>query len=448
VSDVQSLCAYIQCAPDEHYRSIAALTAQDWAQSTSSITFNGAAPSVGLRGKIALFHATARRLCNLEPWPFAAAAPTNAPVVPPANAPGSLMTGASRINLPVINLGKVLDQRMNDEVTYLDAADILTMNARYVQVMETMPPANKAVTREQLTALEFTLGQGRVPYADCAIYGRYGHRRARAMAFKGMVTTAGGTLHMTEILGPPTLELWKESYDCLFTALIMLDAVRRPQLAAYRSKICLLHAQYGPKCWALLYQADVRCRSELMDTLRIRLQTKHNACIAQGIPSSFDNARPWDSVWAAATMDKDFWEEEFKVHAMMIVTNATRSADVVENDAAIAAGASSASLTPGTSTEPRAKAKAAQGPKNGKGGVCAAFNRGQCNGKTCSRGQGKHQCSLCSNPNHGVASCPRVGQDSTQSPANDKAREKQFGGGGKKREWDNKKPGWNKKNKH
>jgi hypothetical protein len=448
VSDVQSLCAFMQASPDEHYRSIAMLTPADWATATVDIKFNGVKPSIVLRGKIALFHVTARRLCNLEPWPQTALpAQMVGNLPPPLPNTNQMLAGPARINLPVLNIGKVLDQRMSDEVTFLEATDVLVMNARYIQVMETPPPTSKSVTREQLTALKFTMEQGRVIYADFAIFGKHQTRRARAMAFKGLIITAGGTLHNTEILGPATLELWKESYDCLFTALIMLDAVRRPQLAAYRAKICLLHAQYGPQCWALLYQADVRCRSELMDTLRYQLQAKHNATLAQGLPSAFDDTRPWDGVWAAAVLNTEFWDEEFKHWALMIATKSARTADVVENDAAIASASSHSTLVTGPAWEHKARATPKVAGKPKKEGVCAPFNKGSCSGNTCSRGLGKHQCSICSQASHGAFACPRVGQDPKQAPGNDKARDDQFG---KKRGdgWKNRgKNDWNKKHK-
>ena len=431
------------------------LSEADWLTATLNITFNGVGPSIVLRGKIALFHMTARRLCNLAPWPQAglpAAMANNLP--PPLPLPqavnqaiAAFVGGPARVNLPVTNIGKVLDQRMSDEVTYLDATEILTMNARYIQVMEVPPPTSKSVTREQITALKFTLDQGRVPHTDFAIWGKHQTRTARAMAFKGLIMQAGGTLHVQEILGPATLELWKECYDCLFTALIMLDAVRRPQLAAYRAKICLLHAQYGPKCWALLYQADVRCRCELMDELRYRLTARHNALITQGLVSTFDITRPWDSVWSAAVLETDFWDTEFKHHALMIVTGTARSGDVVDNDAAISWAASSSALAPGPARE-RTPQPAPKG-KPKKEGVCAAFNKGTCSGTTCSRGWGKHLCSICSQSHHGASACPRVGHDPKQSPANDKARDKQFGKGGGKKRGDGwvRKNQWDKKNK-
>ena len=255
------------------------------------------------------------------------------------------------------------------------------MNAKYVSVMEVMPPANKAVTIDQLTAIQFTLRHGRQPHADFAVFGEHGTRRARAMAFKGLITAPGGTLHTVEILGPPNLESWKESYDCLFTGLIVLGAVRRPQLAACRSKICLLHAQYGPKCWGLLYQADVRCHTELMDTLRYSFHTKHNAALTQGLTSTFDTTRPWDSVWASATFNTEFWETDFKHPALMIATNTARSTDVVESDAAVASTSSPAAMIPAPAADNRGKRTAA--PKAHGKGVCMAYNRWTCHGTSC-----------------------------------------------------------------
>jgi hypothetical protein len=215
------------------------------------------------------------------------------------------------------------------------------------------------------------------------------------------VTAPGGTLHTIEILGPSSLEAWKESYDVLFTALIMLDVVRRPQLAAYRAKICALHAQYGPRCWALLYQADVRCRSEHMELVRFRLLSKHNAAMTAGNPTTFDTAHPWDATWGAAVMDADFWKEEFEVNALLILTGAARIADTLGADAPTE-GASSSEM-PKTPGKAQPKAQAAKG-----NATCRNYNFGTCHGNTCPGGHGKHICSICGSPKHPAVDCPRV----------------------------------------
>jgi hypothetical protein len=443
-SDAQALFGYIQCGPQEHYRCLAMVTTADWATQTQAITINGVAPSMMLRAKINLFHATARRLSNLDPWPMAALTPPG--VAAPTTAqlpPGSVITPA-RVNLPVLNVGRVLDQRMNDEITYLEPDKVIAMNAAYVKVMEQMPPVAKSVTLDQLTALHYTIRMQRPPNADFAVFGKHGHRRARAMAFTGVVTAPGGTMHTIEILGPPTLEAWKESYDCLYTALIMLDAVRRPALDAYRAKICSLHAQYGPRCWALLYQADARCRAEHMERLRFIALAAHNAAIAAQQPSTFDTSRPWDTVWHMAVKDTEFWETEFKDFALFIRTGTIRTLDVLGNDASIAQSSTDDHHAgPAAFQRPKPQQPKAQPKANAKG-VCKNFNQGKCHGASCPRGHGQHKCSICGAPKHGAVNCPQVGQDPNQSPANDKARDQQWGKGKKNkgaRSWNKDKRG-------
>ena len=85
VSPMQAFFAWAQVGPNDHYRSLASLTCQDWSVAASLLEVNGASPSLGMRGQVALFHATARRLCKLDPWPDALppAQPTPAVQTPP-----------------------------------------------------------------------------------------------------------------------------------------------------------------------------------------------------------------------------------------------------------------------------------------------------------------------------------------------------------------------------
>jgi hypothetical protein len=434
-SDMKAFFGYIGCGPQEHFRSFATMSAPDWAaimtDQTDPFLVNGAKPNVMLRSKVLLFHATARRLCKLEPWPETT--PPTSTVTGPTMAPsqnGSVQMQnnavmPARVNLPTLNVGKVLDQSMSDEITYLESDEVLKMNARYFAIFETEPPQEKSPTLDQLTALHFSITHKRRPYADLGVFGRYGGRRARAMAFTGLVAGPGGTLHNVEIQGPPSLEAWKESYDVLFSALIMLDTVRRPHLAAYRAKICLFHAQFGAQCWALLYQADVRCRSELMERLRFREQAKHNAAMQATPPkqSSFDPSRPWDTVWAVALEETEFWEREFKHNALLIRTNTINIAQTLGTDARIASSSSAAGADwynapqrDVSKAAPKGKPVTAATNK----GPCRAFNTGHCTGTKCPSGHGAHKCSICGLTNHGASTCSK-------------------GAGGKKRKWQGKK---------
>ena len=82
-----------------------------------------------------------------------------------------------------------------------------------------------------------------------------------------------------------------QSYDVLASALIMLEAVRRPRFAQYRAKIEYLHEQFDPQAWGVLYQADVRCRGELMDDNHHhhRHLHAHNRAITAGTTSPYNS---------------------------------------------------------------------------------------------------------------------------------------------------------------
>jgi hypothetical protein len=248
-------------------------------------------------------------------------------------------------------------------------------------------------------------------------------------------------------LGPSSLTDWKESYDVLYTAMLMIDAVRRPQLEAYRAKISLLSAQYGEKCWALLYQADVRCRSEFMQRLKLKLESQHNADVIAGRLSTFDTQRPWNSVWDAAISGipaADFWDAEFKVSALLIASQSSRPTAYLEGDADIAGSASAAPSHPVTrGQQPHAPknptGKASPAPKPQPGVVkktqtndnpplhiCKNFNHGTCTGNAyqCPRGDRVHVCWFCLGRHPGTA-CTATGT------ANKNVRWQPDDGGGK-----------------
>ena len=70
---------------------------------------------------------------------------------------------------------------------------------------------------------------------------------------------------------------------------------------------------YGPSCWFLIYQADVRMRSEHFERIRRRLQIEHDS---QNITLGFDPTTPWDGVFAAAVKDTELWDSEVREKAL------------------------------------------------------------------------------------------------------------------------------------
>ena len=169
VSALHGLMVWAQCAPSDHFRMLASLTPDDYNVALSTLQINGAPPGLAIKGAFMLFHRTARRICNLEELPDAE------PVVPvSAAASGSSgpSTGGSRpLNTPTISMGKVVDQKLGDEITYLPDDKIVAYHAHYYSIMEDSPSPHVAVTTEQLAAITYLVKANKAPYADFAIFG-------------------------------------------------------------------------------------------------------------------------------------------------------------------------------------------------------------------------------------------------------------------------------------
>jgi hypothetical protein len=185
----------------------------------------------------------------------------------------------------------------------------------------------------------------------------------------------------------------------LRSALIMLDAVRRPALDRYLRKIQYLSEQWGEVCWGVLYQADVRCRGEHMETLHHTHLHNHNNAVTAGTTTTYNSLMPWDAVWDEATKDSEWWKAEFEMPAMKIKFERLPPSRVL---------ADNVQDTPHRPQRPQKPKPKAQPKKT----ICRDFNAGKCpqstNGHQCPRHLGaEHKCSNCGTPGHGANDCGR-----------------------------------------
>jgi hypothetical protein len=416
-----SFLAWAQIGPTQHFRCLSMLPQGAFQAQLVNWTCNGTAPSMGSTLAVLLAQQTARYICKQEMWPSCAAAAASAAIAAqtaqaapnPALAPTSNL-----INTPTIKIGRVIDQKLDEEITYLPQAELQAMYSRYIKIMEEKPPQDVAVTPEQLTALQHILTTGRPPYVDMSVFGPHFVRMQKRIALAGAKMDARGVMRDVEMYGPPNIDAWLQSYDCLVTALIMLNTVSRPNLAAYRKLIVKYATQYGAAVWHLLYLADVRCRQELMECTKMELFEDHNTNLAAGLNSNFDVTRPWDSVWKKVTGDSDWWQDQFKEQAILVLTKTANLNSMVEDsEAPITSGHGGYSPPPGAHTvkrptkpkNPKPAAFSTEGlTKNKKGKfICPGFQDGSCThtvgSAQCSKNpQLLHQCTNCLENGHGA----------------------------------------------
>ena len=347
-----SFLAFYGATPTTHFRQFAALTVDDFAACIPGWQPDGRAPTMSGLGAAKLAHRTARCLCGLDPWPPTEAERTALQQQPQPQQPqpgaqqqqqiqafhGSLSQPSCLLNLATVNMSEVVDQRLSETITYLDDKEWLSARLKYRIAMLRDPPEGCDFTKEQLSALAYVLRTFRGPYVDFAVFGAHFARRAKRQLMTGMLFNAGGLLHKVELYGPPCLEDWLESWQVLGALLIALDAVSRPNLKAYKDFIITQAKMYGHLVWPLLYQTDVRCRSERMPLLRDRLVAAHEAALTAQRPSDFDAQRPWDAVFRDIISTYEctkWWEKEFEKPALLVITKTGSLDSMIEGDAIV-----------------------------------------------------------------------------------------------------------------
>lgn len=357
------------------------------------------------------------------------AAAKAAPAPPPAVA-------ATTASPRKFKLATVTSQIDDTEIRLVEESEVVKMYREYERVFgpNERPPKDSEPTAEQLSAISHLLDAGLPPWADFAIFGPFGRRIERKVKLTGMTMGRDGQMRQVELHGPPNIGAWLASYNVLMTILIMKCAVDLGVLLKYRSHIERLHDRYSDKIWAILYQAESRCRLELMDRLRREAVSEHEAITRAGGVSTFDVNRPWNTAWSRAVSDETFWREEVLEPGMLILTKVSGLNEMVEGDARVQPASSS--LAPReTQVQP---SKMAHGPastpsslrprKNNRSGrvhqiegnkyvlnrtgfkLCEGFQTGACTqtngGIWCAQQwDTTHQCERCLGA-HGSHACP------------------------------------------
>ena len=100
---------------------------------------------------------------------------------------------------------------------------------------------------------------------------------------------------------------------------LLLDAVRPERLDRYGEHISSFLNTYGTECWFIIYQADIRMRSEQFERIRRRLQIDSDA---NRPLHGFAPGKPWDGVFAVAVLDREFWDTFVRERAILYLTKA------------------------------------------------------------------------------------------------------------------------------
>ncbi len=381
-----------------------------------------------------------------------AAAEAGGPAAPQAVA--TLVAGPSGINR--FKLSAVANQASDVELTVLEGAVLKEAYATYKKIFGVHPAPDEELSGEQLTALKVLLSADLAPYVDFAVWGPHSYRLLRKHRLSGVSFTRDGSLVPIELSGPANFDQWLKNYKCLRTGLISWGAVSLGRIDGYSDMIGRYHSRYGPSIWHVLYQADVRCRSEHMERVRRRGEEERAVvAAAQGV-HAMEADRPWDWVFGEVLRDSQFWHLEVEEPSLLLLNRTRSLGDLLTGESPV--GDVGKRPAPGIiGDEPRPKKPKGQVHHNVNGnlfttnrrniGLCAEYQDGTClsdgNSNDCPRTAGmRHQCARCLAPNHGSSTCPRADYPATFAKGKgggkkggDKGKGKAKGKKGDRRQW-------------
>jgi hypothetical protein len=201
----------------------------------------------------------------------------------------------------------------------LSDIDIAVMFDRYTMTMGAAPAPELEPSSEQLSAVNQLIVGGDSPYVDFSIFVPFGRRFLKKLSMQAShFVPELGTWKTVEQPGPPDFNSWLKSWNVFKTTLLLLDIAKPAQLDSYAEIIRKQSEEHGPTCWSIIYQADVRMRSEEFDRIRRRMSIDfYKLDQAAKLLSHFNPADPWNIIFQLSHPDAShkadrFWQVEVK----------------------------------------------------------------------------------------------------------------------------------------
>ena len=296
-------------------RELCLISETSWTTTISGFQVGGNPLTPAQEARVRSVRRCARLRCGLpaEETPVA-------PTAPSAPAPTSLAVPGSASAAPATQgarkMATVIDQSFDGDIKPLKPNEYRSLFSDYATRQGAEPSADNEPTPDQTAGVKQLITDDLPPYVNFAIWGPYGRRLVKKIMFVAFLYSAlTGEWTRKELPGPPSFDTWWVCWR-FFKVVILLLQICMPEIVDnYAEFIRDLHILYGPECWFVIYQADVRMRSEQWERIRRKLESKHAEAVKNGVPSSFNPAKPWECVMAASIWPFSFGTGTFIVNA-------------------------------------------------------------------------------------------------------------------------------------
>lgn len=198
----------------------------------------------------------------------------------------------SVVSQPQLRLSSVADPTLDSLLVRLPGVRIRALFTACANVRGKEPGTDIEPSVEQISAVHQIIGGDMPPYVDFSIFGPHGRRMLTKLTYFAYTHLPDGSWQRNSLPGPSTFELWWAAFRVLRCTLLLLEVVPPEILDAYGEFIREQNTAYGPDAWFLVYQADVRMRSEHFDRIRRRAERAHHAAQTHVYHSTFKPEAP------------------------------------------------------------------------------------------------------------------------------------------------------------
>ena len=150
---------------------------------------------------------------------------------------------------------------------------------------------------------------------DFALWGPNNQRFQEKIKYEGhKFDPVSGNWSKTALPGPKSYDEWWKCWRVLEVALLLLDAVKPESLRSYADRIRQFNADYGHRCWFIIYQADVTMRAEQFERIRREAQVVWEATpVDERSKLRYQPEKPWSHILSCAASEQHsstfvFWD--------------------------------------------------------------------------------------------------------------------------------------------
>lgn len=169
-----------------------------------------------------------------------------------------------------VKLSHIVDGANDTDLKPIDPSRLRDLFADYRNERGEFPHVDLEPTSDQIAAVYKLINADVPPYVDFSIFGPHGRRMQAKLQLIAHVHDPDGSWRRIDLPGPPNFDSWWRSWQVYQCTLILLRASKIEPLERDGEMIRSLSQNYGDSVWFLIYQADVRLRSEHMDRIRRR----------------------------------------------------------------------------------------------------------------------------------------------------------------------------------